>query len=349
MKNISSFAKKRDAAKENQNFSPSCHDSRVQHYNIHGMHGAQTRALKRREHQTGPHRRHSPERCQWIDRTGYATKSGRSSTRGNFCLESFPSHGGWKSLEGLDNKGPLTEREGRRSEVRSRGLCENTGVAPKRVGGTSVQLGAVHNPLKNQLKVHSENKGNATNHTSITGSKSFTYTTKNPTKYYAKLNQEKSEKIQQNERELTSSMRNLSIGISTIPVARAVAQKLETTSYIRRNLFAWAERVFAKVGPGHKEIKYHVELKNLLLSKGFDVGYEVPLKFERLGSKPIAKRVDLIVSMPDIPQKVLIECKAKKKLEKKDYKQVLFYQQHFGIQQCYLVNFRVGTVVKRLE
>jgi len=155
---------------------------------------------------------------------------------------------------------------------------------------------------------------------------------------------------------LTVSMRNLSLGITTMPIARAVPKKskrknanFQIAPYVHSNLEAWTERVFAAVGPGQKEIRYHIALKDLLLSKGLDVGYEVPLKFERLGSKPVAKRVDLIVSMPGVSEQVLIECKAKKKLEKKDYEQVVFYQHHFGIPECYLVNFRIGTEVHRLK
>jgi GxxExxY protein len=173
------------------------------------------------------------------------------------------------------------------------------------------------------------------------------------TKILAKQKQEKKKHDVDNK--LSVSMRNLSLGITTIPIARAVTKKhkrsanFEITSYVRRNLVEWTEKVFAEVGPGHKEIGYHLVLKNLLLSKGLDIGYEVPMKFERLGSKPIAKRVDLIISMPGVSQKVLIECKAKKKLEKKDYEQVRFYQHHFGIPECYLINFRIGTEVHRLK
>lgn len=172
-------------------------------------------------------------------------------------------------------------------------------------------------------------------------------------KILAKQKQEKKKHDVDNK--LAVSIRNLSLGIATMPIARAVTKKpkpsanFEITPYVRRNLVKWTEKVFAEVGPGHKEIRYHLALKNLLLSKGLDVGYEVPLKFERLGSKPIAKRVDLIVSMPGVSQKVLIECKAKKKLEKKDFEQVSFYQHHFGIPECYLINFRIGTEVHRLK
>ena len=165
----------------------------------------------------------------------------------------------------------------------------------------------------------------------------------------AKHNQDKKTNKHHAERDLIVSMRNLSLGIHYMPVAQAVTKKIKIISYIRRNIGAWTEQVFAKIGPGQKEIKYHIELKNLLLAKNLDVGYEVPLRFERFGSKPIAKRVDLIISMPGVPQKVLIECKAKKKLEQKDYEQVRFYQHHFGIQECYLINFRIGTQVERLK
>lgn len=200
---------------------------------------------------------------------------------------------------------------------------------------------------------HWKNWSNITNDLYEVGFESSSTPLRDHTKARAKHKQKtKRHDVDNN---LINSMRNLSLGITSMPVARAVKKnpkrslKFDVASYIRENLVVWTERVFAKIGPGQKEIKYHIPLKNLLLSKGLDVGYEVPLKFERFGSKPIVKRADLIVSMPGVPQKVLIECKAKKKIEKKDYEQVVFYQHHFGIPECYLVNFHFGTEVHRLK
>ena len=127
--------------------------------------------------------------------------------------------------------------------------------------------------------------------------------------------------------------------------------KIQIGSFVHQNLRTWTRNVFTTIGPNKKEIAYHIELKRLLLSKGFDVGYEVPLKYERQGEKTavISRRVDLILSMPGISEQILIECKAKKKITKKDFEQVIFYRQHFGISDCYLVNFRPDPEVLRLK
>ena len=141
---------------------------------------------------------------------------------------------------------------------------------------------------------------------------------------------------------LDVSMRNLSLDID----ARSL--NFEFAPYVHRNLEGWVEQVVTEVGPDKHEVEYHKKLRDLLKRKGFDVGYEVPLVFERLGSQPIHKRADLIISMPGEIQRILIECKAKKKIRKKDFEQVLFYRHHFGIPECYLVNFR-GTDIRKLK
>eukprot|EP00534_Pseudo-nitzschia_fraudulenta_P013958 CAMPEP_0201248888 /NCGR_PEP_ID=MMETSP0852-20130820/57999_1 /ASSEMBLY_ACC=CAM_ASM_000632 /TAXON_ID=183588 /ORGANISM="Pseudo-nitzschia fraudulenta, Strain WWA7" /LENGTH=248 /DNA_ID=CAMNT_0047547793 /DNA_START=128 /DNA_END=874 /DNA_ORIENTATION=+ len=157
------------------------------------------------------------------------------------------------------------------------------------------------------------------------------------------------------DRNLLASMKNISLGIEAVPTSKAIHQKCRRNNdfriapYVRSNIVAWTDRVFTRIGPNKTERCYHVELKNTLLSEGFDVGYEVALKFERLGSKPVAKRVDLILSMPGMPEKVLVECKAKQKITKKDLEQVIFYQHHFGIPDCYLVNFGTTTEVHKLK
>merc|ERR1712224_492076 len=125
------------------------------------------------------------------------------------------------------------------------------------------------------------------------------------------------------------------------PNPLSVSKSFPIGQRVSQNLMSWTRRVFAKIGPNKKESSYHLELFRLLLAEGFDVGYEVPLKYQRLGSeKPIQRRADLIVSLPNMPEQVLIECKAKQKITKSDFEQVIFYRHHFGISQCYLVNFR---------
>ena len=156
------------------------------------------------------------------------------------------------------------------------------------------------------------------------------------------------------------SMRNLSLVDKTSKLESkknkvVIKEKVTTTkiqigSFVHQNLITWTRNVFTTIGPNKKEISYHIELKRLLLSKGFDVGYEVPLKYERQGEKTaVIRRVDLILSMPGISEQILIECKAKKKITKKDFEQVIFYRQHFGISDCYLVNFRPDPEVLRLK
>lgn len=147
---------------------------------------------------------------------------------------------------------------------------------------------------------------------------------------------------------LNGSMQNLSLGSNKMSIERPVKYDFEFAPYVQRNLEAWVDQVVAEVGPGHHEVEYHKKLRDLLKQKGFDVGYEVSLKFERDRSIPIERRADLIISMPGEIQRILIECKAKKKIRKKDFEQVLFYRHHFGIPECYLVNF-CGTDVLKLK
>lgn len=147
-------------------------------------------------------------------------------------------------------------------------------------------------------------------------------------------------------------MRNLSLINQTSAVEKNKSENAATfqiSSFVHQNLMTWTKNIFNTIGPNKKEISYHIELKHLLLSKGFDVGYEVPLRYQRQGSKSVIRRADLIVSMPGISEQILIECKAKNKIEKKDFEQVIFYRQHFGIPECYLVNFRHNPQVLRLK
>lgn len=120
------------------------------------------------------------------------------------------------------------------------------------------------------------------------------------------------------------------------------------TRYIERNLVEWAETVYTRVGPQKKEIVYQTELKNLFLAKGLDVATEIPLKFQS-GENVVSKRADLIVSLPGVMDRVLIECKAKPKVSRADFKQVIAYQHHFGIQDCYLVNFGKTVDIRKLK
>jgi len=147
-------------------------------------------------------------------------------------------------------------------------------------------------------------------------------------------------------KKLSGSMRNLSLINQTSAVEK---NKFQIGTFIHQNLMTWTKKVFNTIGANKKEISYHIELKQFLLSKGFDVGYEVPLRYQRQGSKSVIRRADLIVSMPGISEQILIECKAKNKIEKKDFEQVIFYRQHFGISECYLVNFRHDPQVLRLK
>ena len=160
------------------------------------------------------------------------------------------------------------------------------------------------------------------------------------------------------EEKLVSSMRSLSFSerkkaITTKKKTRkstSDSKDVRIRSFVHENLLTWTTQVVNDVGPNKKEISYHVELKRLLLSKGFDVGYETQLKYQRQGSKAVTRRADLIISMPGSTKQILIECKAKKKIEKKDFEQVIFYKQHFGISgDCYLVNFREDPQVLRLK
>jgi len=116
-------------------------------------------------------------------------------------------------------------------------------------------------------------------------------------------------------KKLVGSMRNLSLINQTSAVEKNKSENAATfqiSSFVHQNLMTWTKNIFNTIGPNKKEISYHIELKHLLLSKGFDVGYEVPLRYQRQGSKSVIRRADLIVSMPGISEQILIECKAKK-------------------------------------
>lgn len=147
---------------------------------------------------------------------------------------------------------------------------------------------------------------------------------------------------------------------------------------VRAHLVAWTETVFASIGPGRKERVYQLGLRDLLLRQGLDVAVEVSLKFQRMvvgdcececdcdceceeptpshqartrtrttataiatavDTVSVSKRADVIVSAQGQSERVLIECKAKPRLTRDDFRQVMWYQHHFGIQDCYLVNF----------
>jgi GxxExxY protein len=123
---------------------------------------------------------------------------------------------------------------------------------------------------------------------------------------------------------------------------------------ILKNLRIWAGKVYDLVGGDQKEKVYQGVLQNLLLNQGFDVAVEVPFSVLRRDQatgavKRINRRADLIVSLPGKVDKVLIECKAKSRISKEDMEQVITYREHFGIDECYLVNFNPGLDVLRLR
>ena len=165
-----------------------------------------------------------------------------------------------------------------------------------------------------------------------------------------KHEKDKNKSKQDVDSKLAVSMRKLSLGTTKSPkkqFAKSVGRNMK--SQFMSNLVMWVEKVFAEVGPGKKENIYQNKLKDLFLSLGYHVGYEVPLKYFRQDSKPISKRADLIIKAPFALERILIECKAKKEFEKTDFEQVCFYQDHFGISDCYLVNFRVDPQIFRLK
>ena len=130
---------------------------------------------------------------------------------------------------------------------------------------------------------------------------------------------------------------------------RSAFSTTATPNSIHQNLITWTRNVFTKIGPYEKEIVYHKELERLLLSKGFKVAYEVRLRYKQQGKPDIIRRADLIISRPGKLGQTLIECKAKKKFLKEDYEQVIFYRQHYGISDCYLINFCHNPKVLRLR
>ncbi len=156
------------------------------------------------------------------------------------------------------------------------------------------------------------------------------------------------------DKKLTASMKNLSLGANKLPIEKTITTKpnkrnFNFARYVRQNLVAWSEQVFAEVGPGQKERKYQDTFTELLLSKGCDVASEHSLTLKRTGSKDIIRRADLIISKQGVTGRVLLELKAKKKFEKKDFEQILNYQDHFNINECYLIKFWDGAKVLRWQ
>ena len=179
-----------------------------------------------------------------------------------------------------------------------------------------------------------------------------------PAKQVREKKKEKRKKKKDNgitDKKLTESMKALSLDTKKVPIGKAITPKpndkrnFNLARYVQRNLVAWSEQVFAKIGPGQKERKYQDALTELLLSKGCDVASEQSLTLKRAGSKDIIKRADLIISKQRVTGRVLLELKAKKKLQKKDFEQILNYQDHFNISECYLINFWDGAKVLKWQ
>jgi len=170
-----------------------------------------------------------------------------------------------------------------------------------------------------------------------------------PKNVRAKRSEEKKKKKSHVVNGLDDSMRKLSLNSRAKTIIGPM--ELDFLWYVERYLVAWVKLVIAQVEEGaegkERERVYHEKMRDLLKKNGFNVGYEVPLKYEQEGSqRPIEKKADLIIGMPGEVKKILIECKAKKKLQKADYEQVREYRTHFGIPVCYLINFHTGIVKK---
>jgi GxxExxY protein len=98
----------------------------------------------------------------------------------------------------------------------------------------------------------------------------------------------------------------------------------------KQDLMNLAKQAYVNVGPNKIEKPYHDELHRLLQARGYDVQMEVSLP---------PRRVDLTVSIRGSKNKILIECKALKRIEQEGIDQVLDYRKLSGSRVCYLVNF----------
>jgi GxxExxY protein len=104
-------------------------------------------------------------------------------------------------------------------------------------------------------------------------------------------------------------------------------------SELTAKIIACAQEVHKTLGPGFQEVFYQRALQKELLAVGLDSKREVWITVYYKGEKLGRKRVDFIVEV------VMVETKAKAKLEDVDYVQTLSYLKATDYEVALLINF----------
>ena len=118
-------------------------------------------------------------------------------------------------------------------------------------------------------------------------------------------------------------------------------------SALTGRIIAAAQEVFNTIGPGFEEKIYQRALALELPAQGLEYSREVWIDVIYKGEEVGKKRVDFIVDDPS--GAVMVEIKAKSKLEDVDFVQALSYLKASGYQVGLLINFGGKSLqVKRL-
>jgi GxxExxY protein len=114
-------------------------------------------------------------------------------------------------------------------------------------------------------------------------------------------------------------------------------------SGVTARLIAAAKEVYRKLGPGFEEVIYQRALALELPAHDLEFSREVWIDIHYKGRKIGRKRVDFIVD------EVMVEIKAKAKLEPVDFVQTLSYLKASGYKVGLLLNFGASKLeIKRL-
>ena len=118
-------------------------------------------------------------------------------------------------------------------------------------------------------------------------------------------------------------------------------------SALTAKIIAAATEVHRCLGPGYEEVIYQRALAKELPVQGLEFSREVWIEVLYKGQKVGSKRVDFIVG--DKSGDVLVEIKAKVRLEEVDFVQTLSYLKASGNRVGLLINFGARRVeIKRL-
>ena len=118
-------------------------------------------------------------------------------------------------------------------------------------------------------------------------------------------------------------------------------------SALTGKVIAAAQAVHRELGPGFEEVVYQRSLALEMQANGLEYEREVSIDIHYRGQRVGKKRVDFIVG--DDSGSVMLEIKAKAKLEDVDFVQTLSYLKASGFKVGLLINFGGGSLMtKRL-